>query len=60
MIWYAESKSLMMELHWYVALAPHRFFFLNQSERKEHGKNDFAERSKILLNTDLKIILLKP
>jgi len=23
-----------------------------------HGKNDFAERSKILLNTDLKIILL--
>jgi len=23
-----------------------------------HGKNDFAERSKILLDTDLKIILL--
>jgi len=23
-----------------------------------HGKNDFAEGSKILLNTDLKIILL--
>jgi len=25
-----------------------------------HGKNNFAERSKILLDTDLKIILLKP
>jgi len=25
---------------------------------KLHGKNDFAEGSKILLNTDLKIILL--
>jgi len=25
---------------------------------KLHGKNDFAERSKILLDTDLKIILL--
>jgi len=24
----------------------------------KHGKNDFAERSKILLDTDLKIILL--
>jgi len=24
-----------------------------------HGKNDFAERSKILLDTDLKIILLE-
>jgi len=24
----------------------------------EHGKNDFAERSKILLDTDLKMILL--
>jgi len=24
----------------------------------EHGKNDFVEGSKILLNTDLKIILL--
>jgi len=23
-----------------------------------HGKNDFVEKSKILLNTDLKIILL--
>jgi len=25
-----------------------------------HGKNDFAEGSKILLDTDLKIILLEP
>jgi len=24
-----------------------------------HGKNDFAERSKILLDTDLKIILME-
>jgi len=25
-----------------------------------HGKNDFVEESKTLLNTDLKIILLEP
>jgi len=26
----------------------------------KYGKNDFAERSKILLDTDLKIILSEP
>jgi len=31
---------------------------LGISSRNLHGKNDFAEKSKILLNTNLKIILL--
>jgi len=32
--------------------------FKNEFEREVvHGKNDFAEESKILLNTDLKILL---
>jgi len=29
-----------------------------QNKNKTYGKNDFAEKSKILLDTDLKIILL--